>query len=107
MLVPVEDFTVKDRPLAGAIVRHKVADFDVWKKAFDDHAAARMQAGVVGHAVNRVTDDANTVVIYLQTENLESLRQFAASEDLKTVMTNAGVQGPPLIAFVQGASFGQ
>ncbi|HEX2736476.1 MAG TPA: hypothetical protein VHM70_32965 [Polyangiaceae bacterium] len=107
MLTPVEDSTIKDRPLAGAIVRHTVADFDQWKKAFDEHAPARTQAGIIGYAVNRMSAEPNTVVIYLQAENLDSLRTFAASDDLKKAMSKAGVQGPPVISFVQGSSFGQ
>src|SRR5450631_12150 len=40
MITPVEDQTVKDRPLAGAIVRHEVQDFATWKRAFDDDSSA-------------------------------------------------------------------
>ncbi len=35
IITPVEDHTLKDRPLAGAIVRHEVSDFAAWKRAFD------------------------------------------------------------------------
>ena len=52
-ITPVEDLTVKDRPLAGVIVRHEVSDYAAWKRAFDGHADARARAGVIGHAVNR------------------------------------------------------
>jgi quinol monooxygenase YgiN len=101
MLTPIEDKTVNGRALPGVIIKHKVADFDQWKTAFDAHAATRAKAGVVGHAVNRVTDSPNTVVVYLQAETLDALRQLTSSEDMKSTMMKAGVQGPPELNFVQ------
>ena len=72
LITPVEDETVKDRSLPGAIVRHEVADFKTWKKAFDEHAGARGAAGIVGHAVNRSVEQPNLVVLYLQAESLKN-----------------------------------
>ena len=105
MVTPVEDHTVKDRPLAGAIVRHEVKDFAVWKRAFDDDGAARRKAGIVGHAVNRSVKNPNLVVIYLQAESVDSLRAFAARSELKAVMQAAGVVGAPDIGFVTGGTW--
>src|SRR4051812_24216996 len=51
-ITPVEDLTRKDRALAGLIVRHEVRDYAAWKQSFDEHAEARRQAGIIGHAVN-------------------------------------------------------
>lgn len=104
---PVEDLLIKNRPLAGAIVRHRVADFDAWKRGFDGRAAARAQAGIVGHAVDRGRDDPNEVIVYLQAESVEALRRFTESEDLKAAMARSGVQGPPQVALVQGFAVGQ
>jgi hypothetical protein len=106
LVTPVEDMTVKDRPLAGAIVKHRVADYDTWKKAFDGHAVARAKAGIVGHAVNRAVDDPNLVVVYIQATSVDQIRAFAGSADLKHTMEKAGIQGPPQIAFVQGVEWG-
>lgn len=104
-LTPVEDLTRKDRPLAGLIIRHPVRDYAVWKRAFDGHGAARAQAGIVGHAVNRGVRDANVVVVYLQAESLPALRAFAATPDLHQVMTAAGVVGAPDLSFVNGSAW--
>lgn len=98
----VEDLTVKDRALAGAIVRHEVADYAAWKKGFDGHAGARAQAGIIGHAVNRSVQNPNVVVVYLQAESLDALRAFASAPDLKEVMKAAGVVGAPDIKLVNG-----
>jgi hypothetical protein len=68
-ITPTEEHTIKDRPLAGAIVRFKVASYDAWKQAFDGNGDQRAKAGVLGHAVNRVDADPNTVIVYLQSES--------------------------------------
>ena len=105
MVTPVEDRTVKDRPLAGAIVRHEVSDFATWKRGFDADGDARLKAGVVGHAVNRSVKNPNVVVVYLQAESVDSLRAFAGRPELKAVMQAAGVIGAPDISFVTGGAW--
>jgi quinol monooxygenase YgiN len=100
-LLPQEDRAVR-QPGAGAIVVHDVADYGAWKGVFDQHDAARKQAGIIGYAVNRRADKPNTVVIYLQAASLDQLRAFASSPDLKATMERAGVISPPQITFVDG-----
>lgn len=101
-MTPTEDHTIKDRPLAGAIIRFKVTSYDTWKQAFDGNAGDRAKAGIVGHAVNRVAADPDTLVVYLQAESVESLRAFTSSPELRATQQRAGVQGPPQITFWQG-----
>jgi hypothetical protein len=105
LVTPVEDQTVKDRPLAGAIVRHEVQDFATWKRAFDGDGEARRRAGIIGHAVNRSVKKPNLVVVYLQAESVDSLRAFAGRAELKAVMQAAGVVGAPDIGFVTGGAW--
>jgi hypothetical protein len=106
LITPVEDMTVRDRPLAGVIVAHSVSSYETWKQAFDADAGPRAQAGVLGHAVNRSVEDPSLVVVYLQASSLDQLRGFVGSPRLKETMAKAGVQGAPRIAFVQGADWG-
>lgn len=105
LVTPVEDLTSKSQPLAGAIVRHEVRDFAIWKRAFDGHAQARARAGIVGHAINRAVQNPNLVIIYLQAQTEDQLRAFTASADLKQVMQTAGVVGAPELNFVTGGDW--
>lgn len=107
MATVIEDLSIKDRPLAGAFVRHRVADFETWKRGFDGRAAARAQGGVIGHSVARTKDDPGEVIVFLQAENVEALRAFTGGDDLKSAMIAGGVQGAPRISFVQSLSPGQ
>src|SRR5262249_45384137 len=106
LITPVEDHTVRDRPLPGAIVAHRVASYETWKSAFDGDATARARAGIIGHAVNRGIDDPNLVIVYLQSTTLDEVKVFTASPGLKETMVKAGVQGAPHISFVQGQDWG-
>ncbi|HEX2733666.1 MAG TPA: hypothetical protein VHM70_18780 [Polyangiaceae bacterium] len=101
-VTPLEDLTLKTKPLVGAVIRHRVGDYGQWKKAFDAHGAARSQAGILGHAVNCLADDKSMLVVYVQAESVDTLRKFVSNPELKSVMQQAGVVGAPEIAFVQG-----
>lgn len=88
-------------PIYAALIRHAVADFDVWKRAFDAHEGARREAGVTMHNLHRNADDANELVVYLASGTLEALQGFMAAPELKQAMADAGVTGAPEITFVQ------
>lgn len=103
----VEDLTVRDRALAGALVRHRVEDFAHWKQGFDGRAAARAKGGVLGHAVAVGKDDPREVLVLLQAETVDALRTFTSGDDLKKAMAAGGVQGAPRVSFVQALAVGQ
>ena len=46
-------------------IEHPVADFGLWKEAFDRFADLRTRAGVRGHRIQRPIDDPRYVVIDL------------------------------------------
>jgi hypothetical protein len=77
------------------IVRHKVKDFPVWKKAFDAHASARGAAGLSNSRLYHSVDDPSEVVILFDTDDIAKAKQFISSADLKSVMTAAGVIDKP------------
>lgn len=104
LAVPVEDLTIHDRPLAGAFVRHRVADWDTWKRGFDARAGARAKGGVVGHAIARAKDDPKDVIVFLQAESVDALRAFTSSPDLVDAMASLGVQGKPVVTLVQAGA---
>ena len=78
-------------------VRHPVADYTVWRKAYDDFDSERRGMGVTGHAVFQAADNPNDLTIWHDFNTLEQAQAFATSDRLKTVMQGAGVAGPPTI----------
>ena len=84
-------------------VRHEVADFDKWLKAYHDFDGERGGFGVVGAAVCRSVDNGNDVTVSHDFESLDKAKAFMGSPRLKEVMTAAGVTGAPTIWFTNPA----
>ncbi|MCH8115534.1 MAG: cyclase [Chloroflexi bacterium] len=85
--------------MAHQFVRHTVADYGKWRAAYDDHEATRQEYGLKELGVHRGADDPNDITVVFEVESVERANEFAQSEDLKTKMMEAGVQGMPDIWF--------
>lgn len=85
-------------------IRHEVADYAAWRKAYDGFAATQKKMGVTAQAVYQSTDQPNDVTIYHDFTTLEQAKAFTASSELKTAMENAGVKGAPQIWYTTGAT---
>ena len=75
--------------------KHKVNDYESWKRTYDAFASVRKENGVMGARVHRDASDPNTVIITHQFKNMDTAMAFVNSEKLKTAMMEAGVAGPP------------
>jgi uncharacterized protein (DUF1330 family) len=73
-------------------VRHTVQDFDVWKAAFDAHAAARRDHGATGHRVLREGQD---ILVLIDFDTQEQAAAFTTDPSLKEAMADAGVTSAP------------
>jgi hypothetical protein len=80
-------------------IKHTVADYAKWKPVFDEHEAMRTASGVTGHSLHREAGDPNVIIIAFRVSDLNRAKEFAASDELRSAMEQAGVQGPPEIWF--------
>ncbi len=87
--------------MASMFIRHRVADYAKWKVAFDEHGAVRREYGFTGHSLHREAGDPNVVIIAFRVADVNRAKEFASSDDLRTAMERAGVQGPPEIWFAE------
>ena len=85
--------------MATLFVRHDVADFATWKKAYDDFDAERQTMGVTGHGVYQLEGNPNHVTVYHHFDSMEAAKVFMANPRLGEVMAAAGVQGEPTVWF--------
>lgn len=83
--------------MAKAIVQHHVEDYDRWYPVFKEHGDVRRSFGATGHAIFRVTDDPNTVVIVNEFSTVDGARAFATDPSLPEVMKRAGVDVAPQV----------
>ena len=83
--------------MARLFVRHAVADYGAWRKGYDENQALRDENGVLADGVYVSVDDGNDVTVYHDFDTPAAAQAFAANPDLKAVMQDLGVVGPPTI----------
>ena len=74
-----------------ALVRHRVADFDAWRKVYDGFAPMQADHGVHAHQVLRSIENPNDVTVTHTFNSREAARAFFAMPELKEAMSQAGV----------------
>jgi hypothetical protein len=90
--------TVTTTPENILLIRHKVADFAKWKKAYDDHDSARLANGIHNFVLGRGVNDTNMVLVALKTDDTAKAKAFGKDPGLKAAMHKGGVIGAPSIA---------
>jgi hypothetical protein len=82
------------------LVRHKVSDFDKWKRVFDSHAAAQQRAGLKIIHIMRNVEDPSEVVLFFEAETIEGARGFVFSPEVPQSKEQSGVTDKPDIYFL-------
>ncbi len=79
-------------------VSHVVADYNKWKKGFDEDEPIRAEAGLELRSIATNADDPNIVHVIFATNDIQKAKDVITSVDLKKRMKEAGViSGPDLI----------
>ena len=81
------------------MIRHKVKDWDAWKKSFDSHKQVRIDAGLTDRVISYTVGDNHHVTLVFAIADMDKAKAFMNSQDLKDKMKEAGVDGPPDIFF--------
>jgi hypothetical protein len=55
-------------------VRHNVADYRAWRKAYDDFDVERKKLAVIAHAVFQSIDDPNDVTVWHDFQQRKALK---------------------------------
>src|SRR5215831_4691855 len=92
--------TIITTPQNMVIVKHKVANFEKWKPAYDGHDSARLADGLHSFVIGRGTKDTNMVVVAMKADDITKAKAFAKDPGLKAAMQKGGVTGTPSISFV-------
>jgi quinol monooxygenase YgiN len=82
------------------MVKHHVKDFNAWLKVFDQEGrATRAGYGLQDRALSRDLDDSNLVYVTFVITDMAKAKARGNSPELKKLMTDAGVDGPPTMLF--------
>lgn len=84
-----------------ALIRHKVEDFERWKSVFDEDAENRVASGSKGGYLFRNADEPNEILVLFEWDELEKVRQYGQTEELREKMQEAGVADRPDFYFLE------
>jgi hypothetical protein len=84
-------------------VRHKVADYDAWRRVYDGFGPVQQRFGVQQQAVYRAVEDPTDITVTHEFADGDTARAFAGSTELHDAMGKAGVQGAPTVWFTSRA----
>ncbi len=82
-------------------VHHKVADYNKWRKVFDETDSLRRSMGETGLHVYRTDADPKEIVVITDWDTLDQARAYAQSPELKAAMQKAGVISQPDVLFLE------
>ena len=88
------------RSIPYVLIRHTVADYQKWRRAFDAHGSARKSGGSKGGRLLRSAAQPKEVFILLRWNDLRRAK-FTKSAALRKAMKAAGVPGKPDVFFLQ------
>jgi len=87
-------------PPAAVVINYPVADFDAWMAVFDANEQGRIDHDYLGHHINRAEDDPNSLSIYLAVGDVDQAKTYVTSDDVKSLMAEAGIAGAPEFMWV-------
>ncbi len=74
-----------------ALIRHRVDDFEAWKKVYDGFAPIQAEHGVHAHQVLRSIENPKDIIVSRTFESSEAAHAFFAMPELKEAMSEGGV----------------
>ncbi len=80
--------------------RVTVEDYETFCDAFDDAAEMRNSAGSTDETYYQSADNPNDVTVQVEFESIDAAKAYALSSGLREAIKRAGVQGSPMIWFV-------
>lgn len=83
------------------LIDHTVENYEEWKPYFDDHGTTRAESGCKGGRLFHKEGEPNEIVVMFEWDSLENAHEFAASDDLRETMDEAGVVSEPDLHFLE------
>ena len=89
------------------IVKLSVGDFARWKAEYDQLEMLRREHGWTAHEIYRDDIEPNSVVIVNHVGDLNRAKAYLGSDDVRSGVQRAGVQGPPEVWYLSEAEVKQ
>jgi quinol monooxygenase YgiN len=89
--------------MASMLIQHKVKDYAEWRKVFEAHEGLRKSSGELSHQIFRDASDPNKLITLNTWRTLAEAQKFSSSPELRAAMEKAGVEGIPVVTFLDEA----
>ena len=86
-------------------VQHEIADYQVWKKGFAEHASVRKKYGLKVLNVFRLKEDTNNIIFILEVRDFKAAYKYAASPELEEAMEKLSVIGNPITKMLNATQY--
>lgn len=87
--------------MVNLLIKHKVNEYEVWKKVFDGFIETRRASGEKNWRIWHLHDNPNDLVLLFEWDSHENARSFMNNPELKQAMVDAGVSEPPEFYFLE------
>ena len=88
-------------PFNAVVIKHTVADYNVWKPFFEADSTNRNAAGLHLIGLARGIENENEVEIPFMIDDVQKAKAFTTNPVLKDVMQKGGVTSAPSILFIK------
>ena len=88
-------------PYNAVVIKHTVADYNLWKPFFDADSTNRNEAGMHIIGLARGIENENEVEIPFMIDDVQKAKAFTTNTVLKEVMQKGGVTSEPSILFIK------
>ena len=86
--------------MAHMFVRVTVEDYVAFRQAYDNAEEIRQSAGSTGTTVYRSVENDDEVTVRIEFPTADAAKAYSTSRELRDCMREVGVQGPPMVWFV-------
>lgn len=83
------------------ITRQSVTEYAKWRRAFEEHADDREEAGSRGGHIFRNDEDPQDVIVFLAWEDLDRAREYLESEQVREEWEEGGLEGDPEVLYLE------
>jgi quinol monooxygenase YgiN len=87
--------------MSNVLIIHEVANYEAWKKIFDEAAVIRKEAGERSYQVLRYTNEPRKIVHFSAWTSHADAKAFFESPRLVRIRQEAGVKAPEFIYLEQ------
>lgn len=83
------------------LVTQRVKNFPKWRRAFEENAESREEAGSTGGHIFRDTEEQDLITLFLSWKDLDRAREYLSSDEVAREHDAGDVEGEPDVRYLE------